>query len=135
MTGHNPKSMTCRKAGEAMPSPEGISYGRFWYEDLLPGGADGDLAAIRADLPPGVVTRWHSHPQGQFLYVLSGLGLVQAGDGPVRQVRAGDAVWFAPGERHRHGAVENSMFSYISVQAWQDGRNVDWLEEKTENHL
>ena len=60
MNRHNPESMACREAGEAMPSPEGISTDRFWYEDLLPGGADGDLAAIRADqrFPVATGTAW-----------------------------------------------------------------------------
>jgi quercetin dioxygenase-like cupin family protein len=118
-----------RRAGDAALSPEGISTARFWFENLVDGGGDGDLSAIRADLAPGTVTKWHSHPQGQLLYVLSGVGMAQVRGGEVKELRAGDAVWFGPGEEHWHGAGRHSVFSYLSVQLWQDGRNVDWFNE------
>jgi quercetin dioxygenase-like cupin family protein len=75
------------------------------------------------------LSNWHSHPRGQLLYVLSGVGLAQVCGGEVNELRAGDAVWFAPGEEHWHGASPHGTFAYLSVQLWQDGRNVDWLEQ------
>lgn len=129
MDRRNPKIMTIRRAGNATPTPAGISNAPFWFENLVEGGGDGDIAAVRADLAPGVVTRWHSHPQGQLLYVLSGVGLAQVQGGQVQELRAGDAVWFGQDEKHWHGAAPGAAFSYLSVQPWQDGRNVDWFEE------
>ncbi len=53
----------------------------------------------------GARTAWHTHPLGQTLIVLSGLGRCQRAGGSVEAIRPGDIVWFAPGERHWHGAV------------------------------
>jgi quercetin dioxygenase-like cupin family protein len=95
---------------------------------LLSSRIDGEMTAMRAFVPPGVVTHWHSHPRGQLLFVLDGIGLVQRkGDDP-REVRAGDAVWFAPGEAHWHGAAPSCPFSYLSVQPVRSGTAVHWME-------
>ncbi|MGO8656520.1 cupin domain-containing protein, partial [Rhizobium ruizarguesonis] len=88
----------------------------------------GQNTAMRATLEPGTITRWHTHPRGQLLYVLSGYGLAQNEGGPVETLRAGDAVWFAPGERHWHGAAGDSPFSYISIQPVENGSIVEWLQ-------
>lgn len=128
MSGSNPKFMTIRRTGSAARSPEDISNAPFWVEMLLDGGADGESTAMRATLDPGTIARWHTHPRGQLFYVLSGAGLAQRQGGPVEQVRTGDAVWFAAGEKHWHGATADSPFSYLSIQAAEGGRFVDWLE-------
>lgn len=127
--GGAPKQMTVRRAGEnVVRSPDGISTAPFQVEMLLESSRDGENTAIRAMLEPGTVTRWHTHPRGQLLYVLSGSGLVQRQNGPILSVREGDSVWFAPGERHWHGAGPDEPFSYISIQAVENGRSVDWFE-------
>jgi quercetin dioxygenase-like cupin family protein len=125
----NPEEMTIRRAGTGIArAPDGIASGPFWVERLLDGGRDGEMTAMRATLDPGVRTHWHSHPLGQLLYVLSGVGLAQRDGGPVAEVRAGDCVWFAPGERHWHGASPDSAFAYVSIQAVRGGTAVHWLE-------
>jgi quercetin dioxygenase-like cupin family protein len=112
-------------------APDGIATGPFWAETLVDGRGDGDVTAMRATLDPGIVTRWHTHPHGQVLYALSGVGRVQRDGEAVTELRAGDCVWFAPGERHWHGAAPDSVFSYISIQAVQGGTAVHWLEPVT----
>ena len=82
---------------------------------------------MRATFPPGVVTRWHSHPLGQLLLAVAGSGIVQRRGGPAVTVGPGDAVWFAPDEPHRHGAAD-SPFTYVSFQAVRHGSAVEWLE-------
>ena len=54
---------------------------------------------------PGARTAWHTHPLGQTLIVTAGCGWVQREGGPVEEIRPGDVVWFAPGEKHWHGAA------------------------------
>ncbi|MDL2399252.1 cupin domain-containing protein [Rhizobium mayense] len=101
----------------------------FWVEMLVENDEDGGLTATRCTLDPGTMTRWHTHPHGQILYALSGVGLAERdGDAPVK-LRAGDCITFAPGERHRHGATPGSTFAYISIQAAQNGSAVTWLED------
>lgn len=124
-----PGQMHIRRDGAGIGrSPQGVASAPFWAETLLESTVDGEINAMRATLDPGTRTNWHTHPRGQLLYVLSGAGEAQREGGPVETVQAGDSVWFAPGEKHWHGAGASSTFSYVSVQAVQDGRMVDWLE-------
>lgn len=125
----NPGEMTIRRAGSAIArAPDGIASGPFWAEWLLESRLDGEMTAMRATLDPGIRTHWHSHPLGQLLYALQGVGLVQRAGGPVAEVRAGDCVWFAPDERHWHGAAADSVFTYLSIQPVRNGTAVHWME-------
>lgn len=81
---------------------------------------------------PGARTAWHTHPLGQALLVLSGLGLAQAEGGPVREIRPGDTVWFGPGERHWHGAAPDVAMTHLAMQEALGGSPVDWLEKVTD---
>lgn len=124
-----PLVMTVQRAGsDIRRAPESVATGPFLVEMLLSSRTDGEMTAIRAFLEPGVVTHWHTHPRGQLLLVLDGVGLVQRDGGDITEVRAEDSVWFAPGERHWHGANPVSPFSYISVQPVKDGTAVHWME-------
>jgi quercetin dioxygenase-like cupin family protein len=81
---------------------------------------------------PGARTAWHTHPLGQTLVVVSGLGRVQREGGPVEEIRPGDVVWFAPGEKHWHGASPQCAMSHIAIQEVQEGKVVDWMEHVTD---
>jgi quercetin dioxygenase-like cupin family protein len=88
--------------------------------------------ASRASLvtfDPGARTAWHTHPLGQTLIVTAGLGLCQSDGGPIRTIRPGDVVTFAPGERHWHGAAPDRGMSHIAIHEVKDGRSVDWMEQ------
>jgi quercetin dioxygenase-like cupin family protein len=129
MQAGHPSTMTILRAGEGIAAaPAGVSSGSFLVQMLLSSRTEGEMTAMRAFVPPGVVTHWHSHPRGQILFVLDGVGLVRReGHDPV-EVRAGDAVWFAPDERHWHGATPSSPFGYLSVQPVKNGTAVEWLD-------
>jgi quercetin dioxygenase-like cupin family protein len=77
---------------------------------------------------PGARTHWHTHPLGQVLIVTEGMGRCQRVGGPVKEIRPGDMVWFAPGEKHWHGAVPATAMTHIAVQEGVEGTYVDWLE-------
>jgi quercetin dioxygenase-like cupin family protein len=81
---------------------------------------------------PGARTAWHTHPLGQSLIVTAGCGWAQTDGGPVETIRTGDVVWFAPGERHWHGATARTGMTHIATAPVQDGRAVDWLEQVTD---
>jgi len=78
---------------------------------------------------PGARTAWHTHPLGQILIVTTGLGWVQTEGGPIEEIRPGDVVWFAPGEKHWHGASPTTAMSHIAVQEKLNGKDVDWMEK------
>jgi quercetin dioxygenase-like cupin family protein len=81
---------------------------------------------------PGARTAWHTHPLGQTLIVLSGMGWVQKLGEPRQEIRPGDVVWFAPGEKHWHGATATTAMNHIAVQEKLDGKVVEWMEHVTD---
>ena len=81
---------------------------------------------------PGARTAWHTHPLGQTLIVTAGCGRVQRDDGPVEEIRPGDVVWFAPGEKHWHGAGPTTAMSHIAIQERLNGTSVAWQEKVDE---
>jgi quercetin dioxygenase-like cupin family protein len=86
----------------------------------------------RVTFEAGARTNWHTHPLGQTLLVTAGLGRVQRWGGPIEEVHPGDVVWFAPGEKHWHGAGPTSVMVHLAVQEVQDGQAVEWLEPVTD---
>lgn len=81
---------------------------------------------------PGARTAWHTHPLGQTLIVTSGFGCAQRWGGPMEEIRPGDVIWFAPGEKHWHGATASTAMTHIAVQEQLNGKVVDWMEQVTE---
>jgi len=77
---------------------------------------------------PGARTAWHTHPLGQTLVVTAGCGRAQHWGGPVEEIKPGDVVWFAPGEKHWHGAAPTTAMTHIAIQEYLDGKAVEWLE-------
>jgi quercetin dioxygenase-like cupin family protein len=87
-----------------------------------------DPARIRGasvTFEPGARTAWHTHPLGQTLIVTAGFGWVQREGGPVEEIRPGDVVWFAPGEKHWHGATPTTAMTHIALQEALDGKVVE----------
>ena len=82
---------------------------------------------------PGARTAWHTHPLGQTLIVTAGLGLVQRWGDQIEEIRPGDVVWFAPGEKHWHGATASKAMTHIAVQEQLDGKVVDWMEQVSDD--
>jgi len=81
---------------------------------------------------PGARTAWHTHPLGQTLIVTDGCGRVQREGGPIEEIRPGDIVWSAPGERHWHGASPTTAMTHIAIQEALDGKPVEWMEHVTD---
>lgn len=81
---------------------------------------------------PGARTAWHTHPLGQTLIVMAGLGRVQREGGPIEEIRPGDVVWFPPSEKHWHGASPTTAMTHLAVQEKLDGKAVDWMEQVSE---
>jgi len=77
---------------------------------------------------PGARTAWHTHPFGQTLIVTAGCGRAQRWGGSVEEIRPGDLIWFAPGEKHWHGATPTTAMTHIAIAEKLDGKAVDWLE-------
>jgi len=78
---------------------------------------------------PGARTAWHTHPLGQTLIVTAGCGLVQRWGGPIEEIRPGDVVCIAPGEKHWHGATGTTAMTHIAIQEKLDDKVVEWMEK------
>ena len=82
---------------------------------------------------PGARTAWHTHPLGQTLIITAGRGRVQRDGGEIEEVNPGDVVWFAPGEKHWHGAAPTTAMTHIAIQERLNGKVVDWLEHVSDD--
>ncbi|HUK43605.1 MAG TPA: cupin domain-containing protein [Candidatus Bathyarchaeia archaeon] len=85
-------------------------------------------AGAMVTFEPGARTAWHTHPLGQTLIVTAGRGRAQRWGGPIEEIRPGDVVQIAAGEKHWHGAAPTTAMTHIAVQEKLDGKAVDWME-------
>jgi len=77
-----------------------------------PAGAS-QVAAAAVHFAPGARTAWHTHPNGQTIWVLEGVGLCQRRGGP----------------DHWHGAAATRFMAHVAIQqADDDGNVVTWGE-------
>ena len=108
--------------------------GTVRIDPLFPVAPPARAAGNLVTFEPGARTNWHTHPLGQVLVVVSGLGRVQREGGGVEEIRPGDVVVFEPGERHWHGAAPATAMSHIAIQESLDGKAVDWAEPVSDAH-
>ena len=107
--------------------------GTVWMDPIVETKAPARVRAVKVSFEPGARTAWHTHPLGQTLAIVSGVGRVQTWGGPVREVRAGDTVWIPPGEKHWHGATPEHAMEHVAMQEADDsGEHVKWLEPVTD---
>ena len=106
--------------------------GTVRIDPLFSAPAPARVAGAAVTFEPGARTAWHTHPLGQTLIVLFGRGLAQREGGPVEEIRPGDVVWFAPGEKHWHGASPGAAMQHIAIQEALDGKVVEWMEQVTD---
>jgi quercetin dioxygenase-like cupin family protein len=119
----------------AMPTrrqPADAFTGVVWQDPIVEAPAPARLRAGRVGFEPGARTAWHTHPLGQTLHVISGLGRVQKAGEPIQDIRPGDSVWIAPDEKHWHGASPTCGMVHIAMQEALDGTAVKWLEHVTD---
>ena len=87
------------------------------------------VRAIKVSFEPNARTAWHTHPLGQTLFVLSGIGLVGLRNETPEIIITGDTVWIAPNEEHWHGATKENSMEHIAIQEIMNGQVVNWLEQ------
>lgn len=106
--------------------------GTVRIDPLHPATAPSRTAANAVTFEPGARTAWHTHPLGQLLIVTSGSGRVQREGGAVEEIHPGDVVWFAPNEKHWHGASPITAMTHLAIQESLDGSAVTWLGHVTD---
>ncbi|TNF59736.1 MAG: cupin domain-containing protein [Rhodobacteraceae bacterium] len=122
--------MEIHRAGRpTRPAPTEWFTGTVWQDPILDAPAPARLRALSVTFAPGARTAWHTHPLGQTLYVVSGVGRIGLRDAAPRVIRAGDTVWIPPGEEHWHGAAPDTMMCHIAMQEAEGGGAAHWLEQ------
>jgi len=123
--------MEVRPCGSAPSRRTPAEYftGAVWQDPIIEAPSPARVRSSIVRFEPAARTNWHTHPLGQTLCILSGVGRVQVWGEQPREVRAGDVVWFAPNEKHWHGAGPTTSMVHIAIQEALDGKYVDWLEK------
>jgi quercetin dioxygenase-like cupin family protein len=105
------------------------------YLDTIAAPSDGSrISAASVHFTPGARTAWHRHPHGQTIWVTEGVGLCQRRGSPIEVIRAGDRVFFEPGEDHWHGAAPTRFMTHVAMQQADDaGSVVTWGDHVTDD--
>jgi quercetin dioxygenase-like cupin family protein len=120
------------KRNGSQPSGKGPAEyftGMVRIDPLFAANAPARAAGNAVTFEPGARTAWHTHPLGQILIVTTGCGRAQREGGPIEEIRPGDVVTFAPGEKHWHGAAPTTAMTHVAIQEAIDGKAVDWMEK------
>ena len=113
-------------------APKEYFTGTVWQDPIVAAPAPARVVVNSVSFEPGARTNWHSHPLGQTLFVIAGVGRVQTKDGPLREIRPGDVVWIPPGEEHWHGGSPTNGMTHIAMQEALDGSHATWMEPVTD---
>lgn len=126
--------MNIKKNGSqpANKAPEKYFTGAVRVDTPFKAEEPGRVEGAYVTFEPGARTAWHTHLLGQTLVVTAGLGWVQREGGPIEEIQPGDVVWFAPGEKHWHGATATTAVVHIAIVENLDGKNTDWMEKVTD---
>ncbi len=111
--------------------------GEVWMDPIIAAPGPARINALTVRFAPSARTAWHTHPLGQTLHILSGVGLIGLRGGPdndcsVRFMRPGDTVWIPAGVEHWHGAAPETAMVHLALQEERDGSAADWLEHVTD---
>ena len=116
-----------RATGATGKGPGDWFTGDVYLDTITAPSGDWQLGAAVVHFTPGARTAWHTHPHGQTLWVSEGVGRCQREGGPVEVIRAGDTIFFEPGENHWHGAAPDRFMAHVAIHpAGEDEKTVEW---------
>ncbi|BDI30745.1 cupin [Capsulimonas corticalis] len=103
--------------------------GTAWLDEVITTPIEMGVSVFRVTFEPGARTAWHTHPVGQILVVESGVGRAQILGEPVREIHAGESVYFAAGVKHWHGAAPDRIMVHLAIQRVDEaGHYIEWRE-------
>ena len=118
---------------DTAPGPDDWFTGAVYIDSVAPPSDASRLNVSSVHFTPGARTAWHTHPNGQTIYVLEGIGLAQRRGGPIELIRPGDRVFFEPGEEHWHGATANRLMTHLAMlDVGDDGAPATWGDHVTD---
>jgi quercetin dioxygenase-like cupin family protein len=123
-----------RNSIETKAGPSEWFTGAVYVDTVATPSAASRLSASSVHFTPGARTAWHTHPNGQTIYVTEGVGLAQRRGGPVAVIRPGDRVFFEPDEEHWHGGASDRFMTHLAMLMVDDeGNSATWGEHVTDN--
>jgi quercetin dioxygenase-like cupin family protein len=118
---------------ETRVGPSEWFTGAVYIDAVATPAGRSSLSASSVHFTPGARTAWHTHPNGQTIYVTEGVGLAQRRGGPAEVIRPGDRVFFEPGEEHWHGAAPTRFMTHLALLEVDDeGNSATWGEHVTD---
>jgi quercetin dioxygenase-like cupin family protein len=122
-----------RNSSETTPGPGDWFTGSVFIDAVAAPSDASRLSASSVHFTPGARTAWHTHPNGQTIYVVEGIGHAQRRGGPIEVIRPGDRVFFEPGEEHWHGAAATRFMTHIAMLEVDDqGNPATWGDHVTD---
>jgi quercetin dioxygenase-like cupin family protein len=122
-----------RNSIDTIQGPADWFTGNVFIDSVAAPSGASRINASSVHFTPGARTAWHTHPNGQTIFVLEGIGRCQRRGGPVEEIRPGDRVFFEPGEEHWHGATPNRFMTHLAlVEVDDEGHPATWLEHVTD---
>jgi quercetin dioxygenase-like cupin family protein len=122
-----------RNSSETRLGPSDWFTGAVYIDAVAAPAAGSRLHASNVHFTPGARTAWHTHPNGQTIWVTEGVGYAQRRGGPIEVIRPGDRVFFEPGEEHWHGAGPTRFMAHIAMlEVGDDGDPATWLDHVTD---
>ena len=122
-----------RSSVETRQGPSDWFTGAVYIDAVAAPSGASQVSASWVHFTPGARTHWHTHPNGQTIFVLEGIGLAQRRGGAVEVIRPGDCVFFEPGEVHWHGATASRFMAHIAmVQVDDEGNSATWGDPVTD---
>jgi quercetin dioxygenase-like cupin family protein len=116
-----------RNSAQTGTGPSDWFTGDVYLDAVAAPSGSSRIAAASVHFTPKARTAWHTHPNGQTIYVTEGIGLCQRRGGPIEIIRPGDRVFFEPGEEHWHGATPDRFMTHLAMHlADQEGNVVSW---------
>lgn len=122
-----------RNSIDTTPGPGDWFTGSVFIDAVAAPTATSRVSVSNVHFTPGARTNWHTHPNGQTIFVLEGVGYAQRRGGPVEVIRPGDRVFFEPGEEHWHGAAPTRFMTHLAMlQVDEQGNAATWGDHVTE---
>ena len=116
-----------KKAIKTNAGPSDWFTGAVFIDPVAAPVSGSRLSASSVHFTPGARTAWHTHPNGQTIWVTEGIGLCQRRGGPIEVIRPGDRVFFEPGEDHWHGAAPTRFMTHLAMLEVDDrGTSATW---------
>jgi len=109
-----------------------FSAGEAWVHWIMRPDSIYNTQLASVTYGQGARTKWHYHPAGQILIVVSGTAYYQEEGKPKQVLSKGDVAKCLPGVHHWHGASPEGEVKLMAINPHMEKGGVVWLEKTTD---